>query len=270
MIFAPCRAARTIIGLALICLGTASGCYVPHTKQHLPMPMPTDPVPANTPRELQKVTLPPYTIEPPDVLTIDAVRVVPKSPYRVNTLDVLVVNVEGTLPEAPIAGPYAVEPGGILNLGPPYGPVKVVGLTLDEITAAIKAHLQKTLREPEVSVTLSELATKQLITGDHLVGPDGTVTLGSYGSVFVVGMTLPQAKAVIEQHLAQYLEAPEISLSVTGFNSKVYFVITQGAGVGDGVNRFPITGNETVLDAISQIQGLNPTSSKRKIGRAHV
>jgi polysaccharide export outer membrane protein len=40
-------------------------------------------------------------------------------------------------------------------------------------------------------------------------------------------------------------------------------VVTQGAGLGDGIYRFPITGNETVLDAISQMGGLQQISSKR-------
>ena len=62
----------------------------------------------NMPRELAKVTLPQYTIEPPDILTIEAIRIVPRSPYRVNTLDVLLVQVAGTLPESPIAGPTYV------------------------------------------------------------------------------------------------------------------------------------------------------------------
>ena len=33
--------------------------------------------------------------------------------------------------------------------------------------------------------------------------------------------------------------------------------------MGDGVYRFPITGNETVLDALSQIHGLTGVSSKK-------
>jgi len=32
---------------------------------------------------------------------------------------------------------------------------------------------------------------------------------------------------------------------------------------GDSVARLPITGNETVLDAIAQVNGLSPLSSKR-------
>ena len=50
---------------------------------------------------------------------------------------------------------------------------------------------------------------------------------------------------------------------MVAYNSKVYYVITQGAGLGDNVRRLPITGNETVLDAISQVNGLSQVSSKK-------
>ena len=63
------------------------------------------------------------------------------------------------------------------------------------------------------------------------------------------------------------LDNPEISLDVFAYNSKVYYIVTQGAGQGDAVYRFPITGNETVLDAISQINGLNFNSSKKNLDR---
>lgn len=52
-------------------------------------------------------------------------------------------------------------------------------------------------------------------------------------------------------------------MDVFGFNSKVYYIITQGAGLGDQVYRLPIKGNETALDALSEIQGLSATSSVR-------
>src|SRR5262245_61255400 len=35
------------------------------------------------PRELAKVPMPPYVIEPPDILLIDAIRVVPLPPYKI-------------------------------------------------------------------------------------------------------------------------------------------------------------------------------------------
>jgi polysaccharide biosynthesis/export protein len=52
-------------------------------------------------------------------------------------------------------------------------------------------------------------------------------------------------------------------VDVFAFNSKWYYVITDFAGSGEQVVRLPATGNETVLDAISQIGGLSPVSSKR-------
>jgi hypothetical protein len=53
-----------------------------------------------------------------------------------------------------------------------------------------------------------------------------------------------------------------VSVDVFSYNSKVYYVITEGAGFGDNVARFPVTGNETVLDAIAGINGLSRLSSK--------
>ena len=49
------------------------------------------------------------------------------------------------------------------------------------------------LREPEVSVTISETSGLQVISGEHLVGPDGMVNLGTYGTVYVAGMTIEEA-----------------------------------------------------------------------------
>lgn len=120
-----------------------------------------------------------------------------------------------------------------------------------------------TLKAPAVTVSLSAISGLQSIAGEHLVGPDGTITLGAYGGVYVVGQTLADAKRSIEAHLSQFLEEPEISVDVFAFNSKAYYIITAGAGLGDQVAKFPITGNETVLDALANVNGLREVSSKR-------
>jgi polysaccharide export outer membrane protein len=222
---------------------------------------PTDPsrMPA---KELAKVSLPAYVIEPPDILLVDALRVVPKPPFRIQSFDSLQVIVEGTLLEQPINGIYVVEPGGMLDLGPSYGKVMVGNQSLEEAQDSIFRHLKRILREPQVSLTLAQASGQQQIAGEHLVGPDGTINLGTYGSVYITGLTLNEAKAKIEQHLGQYLDAPLVSVDVFSYNSKVYYVVTEGAGFGDNVARFPVTGNETVLDAIAQINGLSKLSSK--------
>lgn len=213
-------------------------------------------------KELAKVSLPPYVIEPPDILLIDALRVVPKPPFRIQSFDTLQVIVEGTLLEQPINGLYVVEPGGMLDLGPSYGKVMVGGQSLEEAQDAVFRSLKRILRDPQVSLTLAQAAGQQQIAGEHLVGPDGTINLGTYGNVYVTGMTLAEAKDTIEKHLAKSLDAPLVSVDVFSYNSKVYYVITEGAGNGDNVVRFPVTGNETVLDAIAGINGISRVSSK--------
>jgi polysaccharide biosynthesis/export protein len=136
-------------------------------------------------------------------------------------------------------------------------------MTEDEAQAAIEESLRQVLKDPQISVQLVMSAGMQPITGEHLVGPDGTVNLGSYGSVYVAGLTVEEATQAINTHLAEFLDNPQVSLSVFAYNSKVYYVVTEGAGLGDTVARFPITGNETVLDALAQVNGLTRVSSKR-------
>lgn len=217
--------------------------------------------PEYLPRELHKTTLPAYTIEPPDVLVVEAVNLIPKE-SRLKSSDILEVQVENTLPDRPIAGQYLIEQG-MVNLGDPYGLVKVIGMSREEAQRAIEEHLKQELADPKVKVQVKWMSGLQQIAGQHLVGPDGTITLGAYGSVSLVGQTLKEAKQTIEKHLSQYLEAPEISIDIYSFNSKSYYVITAGAGLGDQIAKFPITGNETVLDALANIQGMTEVSSKR-------
>src|SRR5262245_36466780 len=250
-----------LLPLAVVVVVCAGGC---RTWWGL-RPVPAQAVgghPQLVPNGLHKVSLPPYTIEPPDILLIDAQRIIPKAPFHIEPLDVLQVEVEGAKPESPIRGLYLIEPGGMLNLGPGYGKVKVGGLSLEEAAAAVTRHLKRILTSPQVSISLNESGGQQQIVGQHLVAPDGTVNLGTYGQVYVAGMTIAEATAAIDKHLTDYLESPQVSVDVFAYNSKVYYVITEGAGFGDNIQRFPVTGNETVLDAISQVQGISRTSSK--------
>ena len=89
------------------------------------------------PRELAKVSLPSYRIEPPDILQIEMLKLVPLPPYRAEVFDVLQVRVANTLVDQPIDNYFMIEAEGTINLGPAYGTVRVVGMTIDEIKQAI-------------------------------------------------------------------------------------------------------------------------------------
>ena len=222
-------------------------------------------VAADVPRELMKTTHPAYVIEPPDILQIDLISAVPKAPYRVRALDALSFNVANTLPDAPISGPYNVEPNGTVFLGLSYGSVSVAGLTLDEVRVATEKLLAGSLKNPVVNVSLYQARATQQVRGPHLVRPDGTIGLGSYGQVPVVGLTLPLAKLAIESHLKEYFQDPEVSIDVVGFNSKVYYVVLDYGGAGQQIVTQPATGNETVLDAIGRTGGLPTVADARGI-----
>jgi protein involved in polysaccharide export with SLBB domain len=218
--------------------------------------------PTTTPRELQKITLPEYVIEAPDILLVDAVKVIPRPPYRIESLDVLQIAVEGTPADQPISGFFTVDTDGKVQLGAAYGSVKVAGMTIEEAAVAVERLLRGAIGNPKVTVNLAQTVGQQQINGQHIVGPDGKVNLGMYGRVRLTGLTVREARAAIEQHLSQWLLDPKVSVDLLAYNSKTYYVVLEGAGNGDRIERMPITGNDTVLDAIAQVGGMNQLSSR--------
>jgi polysaccharide export outer membrane protein len=265
---------RPLFGvIASVCiLGAGCHCVPQQSVEH-----------ADLPRELAKTSLPDYIIEPPDVLLIDAIRVVPLPSQTVQPLDKLLVQfpadptalTEKDLDNLSRTGRivsdiFPVEPDGTVNLGARYGKVRVAGMLFAKVKEAVQVRIEqvtaKTLVDTgKIAVELAESRGTQQIRGDHLVRQDGKVSLGIYGSVRVAGLTLEQAKATIQEYLSRFLLDPEVSVDVAGYNSKVYYIVTDGAGYGEQVARFPITGQETVLDALSQINGLPPVAAKNRV-----
>ena len=203
-----------------------------------------------------------YVIQPPDVIQIEMLKVIPKPPYRAEVFDVFQIRANA-LPDQPIDSYYMVEAEGAIELGPTYGSVRVSGMTIDEIRTALNKSLHQWLKDSSVTVQLARVSGAQPVTGYYLVGPDGTINLREYGVVYIAGKTAAEARVAIQNHLKQFLDSPELSVDVVRDNGKVYYVITQGPGLGETIRRFPITGNETVLDAISQVNGLSQVSTKK-------
>jgi polysaccharide export outer membrane protein len=99
------------------------------------------------------------------------------------------------------------------------------------------------------------------------VQQDGFLDLGLYGDVYVVGLTLDQVEEKVAQHLAaetvrqgQAANQPyRVSARLASSQSKYYYVL----GTVSTQGKFPIKGNETVLDAILQA-GLKSNSLPEK------
>ena len=88
------------------------------------------------------------------------------------------------------------------------------------------------------------------LSGNLTVRSDGNIDLGFLGDVYVAGLTLEQVERKIGLHLAAnpgQKKLAEVSARiVNGSRSKSYYVM----GTVTNQGKFPISGNETVLDAI--------------------
>jgi polysaccharide biosynthesis/export protein len=169
------------------------------------------------------------------------------------------------------------------SLGVPGVPTELNMITLPPYAiGSPDILLIEVLTEPRESLGPGVALSPQPITGQHLVRHDGTVNLGVYGSVSVAGMTTDQAREAIRRHVFQKLKelvatttskgtdpkSPEqllVVVDVIGYNSKAYYVITDGAGFGEQIYRFPFQGYETVLDALANINGLPTVGSKHHV-----
>ena len=189
---------------------------------------------AKHPYELAMRSLPAYRIAPPDVLSIEMLKLIPRPPYRAGIFDVLQIKANA-LPDQPIDNYFIVEAEGSINLGPTYGSVRVAGMTIDEIKAALNKWIGQWLREPTVSVQLSRVSGAQPVTGQYLVGPDGTINLRKYGSLHVAGKTVAEARLALQKLLAATLNAPELSVDVAEYRSHVYYVIIEASGLENRV-----------------------------------
>ena len=234
-----------------------------------------DPKPSGVPsyrdigKETAKMSLPFYFLEPPDIINVEAIHLAPKAPYQLRVFDIVMVDVIGAPFDDPISGFFAIEPGGHIQLGSAYGSVRIAGLSVEGAQEAITEHLDAgtnpmgRLFSPTVSVRLQRMGDMQQIAGNHTIGPDGFITLGSYGRVYVSGLTVDECRDAIEFHLSKHLDHPQVAVDIFSYNSKGYYVIFQSSAMGERVYKYPYTGNENVLDAIANTDGLMAWSSKR-------
>jgi polysaccharide biosynthesis/export protein len=191
-----------------------------------PLP-PAHPPEPNVPREFEKMTLPPYVVEPPDILLIQA------SP-RI------------TLRLQPIQGQHLVAPDGTVNLGI-YGKIRVAGMTLEQVADAVAARLLEIMPGLQRGIK-SEQDEKGKEKSDSEESD-------------IVWKKDFQRQGFNPLELIKR----ELQVDVLVYNSKFYYVITDGGGYGQQVYPIPIRGNETVLDALANVYGLPAVSNKRKV-----
>jgi protein involved in polysaccharide export with SLBB domain len=115
----------------------------------------------------------------------------------------------------------------------------------------------------EIDIQAHE-TSRESMSGKYLVNADGAIELGGgIGSVTVAGMTIEEVQSAIARRLEGGDDAPRVCASVLAQYSHVYYVIHKASECeGDQVCRIPVIGNETVLDAVSQINNLGDLDDK--------
>lgn len=126
----------------------------------------------------------------------------------------------------------------------------------------MSSHPLYVVEPPDVLyIEALQLLPNRPVAGERLVRQDGTISLGYYGQLHVSGLTLAEIEDKIRSRLADYVNDPQVYVDVAAFNSKVYYVLGQVQQTG----RLPITGKETVLDAVTLAGGLTNYAQKQRI-----
>lgn len=128
---------------------------------------------------------------------------------------------------------------------------ETAGLAVDPTTYVIGVQdqiLVRVWREPD-------------FTAPYTVRPDGKITIPLIGDVQAGGLTPERLAAQLKQGLSDYINNPDVTVTVTQVNSKKYFVTGEIFRSGE----FPLAVPTRVFDALSNAGGFREFANKKKI-----
>ena len=111
-------------------------------------------------------------------------------------------------------------------------------------------------------VTPADLDSPVRLPADQPVLPDGTINLGKFGQLLVMGRTVAEIEESVRTAIKTQVKDPGfVSVRLISRQSKVYYVI----GAVNSPGAFQLNGRETVLDALLQAGGLTDQASRDNI-----
>ena len=96
------------------------------------------------------------------------------------------------------------------------------------------------------SITIFAPSVPEIDGATSRLQPDGKIHLKLLGEVSVVGLTSKEVAAKLEVLATRYYVDPEVTVRVSGFFSKRYYV----RGPAGAAGAVPYSGRDTVLDAV--------------------
>jgi polysaccharide export outer membrane protein len=102
-------------------------------------------------------------------------------------------------------------------------------------------------------------------SGSHMIRPDGKITLNFIGEVMALGVTPLELSDSIKEKLKKYIVDPDVSVAVTGINSKKFYI--QGEINKPGT--YPLLIPTKVLEALVNAGGFRDFSNPKRIVIMH-
>lgn len=100
------------------------------------------------------------------------------------------------------------------------------------------------------------------LPGDQPVQPDGSINLGQFGRINVVGQTIETVQAEIQSRIqATQSDCGPITVRLVDWQSKKFYVLGEVNSPGS----YQLDGDETVLDALVEAGGVTRSGNAHKI-----
>lgn len=160
-----------------------------------------------------------------------------------------------------------VRPDGTISL-PYIGSIRVVGKSVDELTAELNKAYAKYLRSPNVYVTIPEYeySIKEIkndlktaprgLSRLATVRPDGYITFPAAGEMQVAGKTLPQVSKELNQRYKEIMPGMQCDLFLEQHSGSIVYVVGEVKTPGS----FRISNPISVMQALSLAGGYNSTA----------
>ncbi len=100
-----------------------------------------------------------------------------------------------------------------------------------------------------------------LTINDAMVRSDGKITFPLLDDIVAQGRTTMDLKAVIEKKLTEYVEAPNVTVTLANPVSQKFYILGEVMRTGE----YPIIKNLTVMQAFALSGGFTEWASKNKI-----
>jgi len=154
------------------------------------------------------------------------------------------------------------------------GKVRAAGLTAEQLTEYLRKEYLEHLKDPELTVVIDaankkiEELKRAITTAPRgqsrlvPIKPDGTIDLPYVGQAHVAGLTVDEAKRMLDQRYVE-AELPEVEVTVQTLAFAPKRVFVHGEVRGNGM--IEMTSPMTLMQALAAMGGINVRAEKSKI-----